>query len=589
MQRGACPFTPVASDGRPQQARRARSDSPPALRCVASHTGRSPPRPPRSATPRRPVAECAAAARSVPAAPAQRPALRGRTPRRRASGSAASGSVLSACELVATSGSCQCRRGRSPPGPRPVAGRSARPCRHAAPWATTAPRVPFERQHLREAERRGAAQDAADVAGVLHAVEHHAWHARPARAASPAASMHETDAARATAGAEAGEQLVRHPATLGAQPASSRRPGCCQADSLTHGLGRRTAARAQGAAQVLALEPHLARACGRRAGARASLRTRSSNGLSRELIAHRLGHAPHLRSQRAPARSCGGARASAVQRASAARCSARRVALVRGEAICRMLLVQRLRSSRSRCTLARIDAADIAATLASPLTTASAGMGSTGSRLPSTSTCARQQTQALDRAPHRQQRGLQDVQAVDLLDARHGDAAAQRLGADLVEQALAPCRRRAPWSRPGPDRLQFVEDHRRRHHRPRQRPAAGLVDARAPGRARRPSSCRRLRLFRPLSEESCAIASVARRAVSRRSRWCSSVKRAASASARGRRRRARPAQRRPAPGRVASPWMQLGHDEVAAQDVGQADPGLVAHALHDLPAQGCMR
>jgi hypothetical protein len=32
--------------------------------------------------------------------------------------------------------------------------------------------VPFSAQHLPEAHGRSAAQDAADVAGVLHAVEH---------------------------------------------------------------------------------------------------------------------------------------------------------------------------------------------------------------------------------------------------------------------------------------------------------------------------------------------------------------------------------------------------------------------------------
>ena len=139
---------------------------------------------------------------------------------------------------------------------------------------------------------------------------------------------------------------------------------------------------------------------------------------------------------RAPARSAPVLRAGAVlaQRRQVLR---RRVALVAVEAVLRMLLVQ----------------AHAAAGRAAPW------RGSTRPRSPAPgrrrSTIAsdrhrqhgqpvavdehmlRPQAQALDRAAHRQQRGLQDIERVDLLDARLRDAAAQRLGADLVGQALA--------------------------------------------------------------------------------------------------------------------------------------------------------
>ena len=89
----------------------------------------------------------------------------------------------------------------------------------------------------------------------------------------------------------------------------------------------------------------------------------------------------------------------------------------------------------------------------------------------------RPQSKALDSAAHRQQRGLQDVERVDLLDAGLGDAAAQRLRADLVEQPLAHPLAQDLGVAQAADRLRVVEDHRRSHHRPGQRPAARLVDA----------------------------------------------------------------------------------------------------------------
>jgi hypothetical protein len=191
----------------------------------------------------------------------------------------------------------------------------------------------------------------------------------------------------------------------------------------------------------------------------------------------------------------------------------RRVALVAVEAVGG----QRSCSAahrRSRCTLARIDAAEIAGHLGVALHDAPRRHGSTGSRLPSTSTGAASGAGPPRRA-HRQQRGLQDVQAVDLLDAGLGDAqhrALARISSNRRSRRAAS----APSSRPGRgSALQVVQDHRRRHHRPGQRPAAGLVDA-GHQAGRRPAEPE---LFRRRS--TCAIASVAARAVSRQEFGCS--------------------------------------------------------------------
>ena len=84
-----------------------------------------------------------------------------------------------------------------------------------------------------------------------------------------------------------------------------------------------------------------------------------------------------------------------------------------------------------------------------------------------------------DGAAHGEQRGLQDVHAVDLGDACNADGGIgagqdrrlQRSAAFWFEQ-LRVCDH-------GPDRLRRVargEDHRRGNHRPRPGAAAGLVD-----------------------------------------------------------------------------------------------------------------
>src|SRR3954470_23598983 len=92
---------------------------------------------------------------------------------------------------------------------------------------------------------------------------------------------------------------------------------------------------------------------------------------------------------------------------------------------------------RSRATLATIEAAPMAGTSASPPTTQRVGRSKPGGWLPSTR-IARGGTGRGGGGPaHRQQRGAQDVEPVDLLDRRgpHGDDGA--LG-QCGRQRLAP-------------------------------------------------------------------------------------------------------------------------------------------------------
>ena len=83
--------------------------------------------------------------------------------------------------------------------------------------------------------------------------------------------------------------------------------------------------------------------------------------------------------------------------------------------------------------------------------------------------------QSLDRARHRQQGRLQDVDAVDLRDARLADApAAARLDLDFEFTAAFRGQFLAVVE---PRDTALAEQHRRRDDRPRERPAASLVDA----------------------------------------------------------------------------------------------------------------
>ena len=126
--------------------------------------------------------------------------------------------------------------------------------------------------------------------------------------------------------------------------ASSRSAGCVpRPSSVITACAAAPPRCRQARAQVLALEPHLRRACGRPRRSRASRRSRTSSGLSRERDAPRLGQRRHAgrvqhrahRREAAPVRRAG---AVLAQRRQVRR---RRVALVAVEAVLRIALVQR--------------------------------------------------------------------------------------------------------------------------------------------------------------------------------------------------------------------------------------------------------
>ena len=84
-----------------------------------------------------------------------------------------------------------------------------------------------------------------------------------------------------------------------------------------------------------------------------------------------------------------------------------------------------------------IDAAEIERTLASPPTTVRTGIVSSRPLVAVDEDDLRLLRQPLDGAPHRQQRGAQDVDRVDLGDARRGDAEAERALPDHAVEPLA--------------------------------------------------------------------------------------------------------------------------------------------------------
>ena len=114
-----------------------------------------------------------------------------------------------------------------------------------------------ECQHLAHTEGCRAAQDAADVAGVLHAVEYEAGRSRDHNRRRGQVDD-ETDAGWRFERAETGEKRARHDGHLGrpmGQFPQRRHLPCRVAD---HRLHRGLAAGAQRAAQVVTLDPHLA-------------------------------------------------------------------------------------------------------------------------------------------------------------------------------------------------------------------------------------------------------------------------------------------------------------------------------------------
>ena len=322
-----------------------------------------------------------------------------------------------------------------------------------------------------------------------------------------------------------------------------RSAGCAQADSAISTCCSGQAARQRRRAQVVAFEPQQRRPCAIGAGSRCAAGARStSSGLSRE----RDRAAASLVMARSPAPTRTGAKlrrcsAQAPCARSACRCSARRVALVRGEAVLRIALVQlqaqpvavhlgqdRRRRDRLHLGIALDDGLRRhrpapAAGCRRPARSAAAGAGlrprgaspaawpagCSARSISSTLASATQQHSALarissySRSRRRGDQHLRVGQALDRLAARRGSPP------------------RPPPGRPAG------------RGRPRRRRPPG------PGRASPGPAAQ--------ASRTCAIASVARRAVSRRSSRCSSVKRAASRARAGGVVEPAPARRRPAP------------------------------------------
>src|SRR5688572_10094309 len=98
--------------------------------------------------------------------------------------------------------------------------------------------------------------------------------------------------------------------------------------------------------------------------------------------------------------------------------------------------------------------------------------------------------EAEERSPHREQRGLQDIQYVNLggIDPANGPGA--RHAADSRSQPLALRRRELLGVPQAGNRPAWVQDHGCRYDRPGQRSPAGFVDAGGPASSQaRPHHC----------------------------------------------------------------------------------------------------
>jgi hypothetical protein len=149
-------------------------------------------------------------------------------------------------------------------------------------------------------------------------------------------------------------------------------------------------------------------------------------------------------------------------------------------------LVQ-LRTGGRACTLARMEAAEIDLTLASPPTMASASTSSLGRRLPSTSTFT-----GFRRRPSTARR-IASMVAWKMLCVSISSTVAWATEQHSAFSRILSYRRRAAAGQhlgigQAADALAVVEDDRGGHHRAGQRAAAGLVDAGQQARAGSQSS-----------------------------------------------------------------------------------------------------
>ena len=182
------------------------------------------------------------------------------------------------------------------------------------------------------------------------------------------------------------------------------------------------------------------------------------------------------RKRRRPERTSGGdgwsGRAGPARRNAPARCSpcAARSRSPDAPAPSRVI-------SRSRVTLATIEAAAIEAMMASPLITASQSQQASMRSRPSTNTSFGLHRQRRHRARQRPQRGAQDVVAVDARGRREGDrdlGGGANPGVELLARLRIELLRIVEPAR----HALGIEDHRGGHHRTGERSPARLVAAR---------------------------------------------------------------------------------------------------------------
>ena len=133
---------------------------------------------------------------------------------------------------------------------------------------------------------------------------------------------------------------------------------------------------------------------------------------------------------------------------------------------------------------------------------------------------ARPRIQPLDGTGHGQQRGTQDVEPVDLLDAGTGHGKGQRPFTDLGSQPLTTTGAELLGVTQPLDGMVGVQDDGRGHHRPGQRTTTGLIDAGDGGVGHKgeiEGGSSHARSF--------ITVSATRRAQSRASSWCMAAKR----------------------------------------------------------------